>query len=111
MKYTMNSAKTRKFRVFPEIDFGYLCIDICQDRRYAISTASNILQTLCEKMSCPVGAAAGLIKLKRCSNEKQHEKNYARTPKGQVACEKQDRHNHNRVQRRADRASAKAVRR
>lgn len=33
-------------------------------------------------MSCPVGAAAGLIKLKRCSNEKQHEKNYARTPKG-----------------------------
>jgi diketogulonate reductase-like aldo/keto reductase len=25
-------------------------------------------------MSCPVGAAAGLIKLKRCSNEKQHEK-------------------------------------
>lgn len=25
-------------------------------------------------MSCPVGAAAGLIKLKRCSNEKQHKK-------------------------------------
>lgn len=86
-------------------------MDIYQDSCYAISTASNILQTLCEKMSCPVGAAAGLIKLKRCSNEKQHEKNYARTSKGQVACEKQDRHNHNRVQRRADRASAKSVRR
>lgn len=49
-------------------------MDIYQDRCYAISTASNILQTLCEKMSCPVGAAAGRIKLKRCSNEKQHEK-------------------------------------
>lgn len=57
-------------------------MDIYQDRCYAISTASNILQTLCEKMSCPVGAAAGRIKLKRCSNEKQHEKNYARTTKG-----------------------------
>lgn len=39
-------------------------MDIYQDRCYAISTASNILQTLCEKMSCPVGAAAGRIKLK-----------------------------------------------
>ena len=57
-------------------------MDIYQDRCYAISTASKILQTLYEKMSCHVGAAEGRIKLKRCGTEKQHEKNYARTPKG-----------------------------